>query len=272
MTTELRHLETSRFETATIYNKRLVLVTDAERYTGSISTLKALTGGDPLRYEEKHKQSRNQFQPTAMVAIAANETIQSGEYTSGLRRRRITVYFRKPVPLELQRDLKAEFEPHIPGLVNWLLKMPEEEIIRILKSQGATAQKQDAKQSLIETNPLAAWLNTNVVIDESSVAYIGSAIRIKDEEEYTKYKNEESWFYPNYVKYCETRGTKAISSKRFSGLLDDLCQNQLGIEFAKLLPRNPQGRPFAGLAIRNMNNSTRPSPLTYHYDYGKGEL
>jgi hypothetical protein len=47
--TTLELLETNRFETASLEGKRLVLITDADRYGGPINTLKALSGGDPIR-------------------------------------------------------------------------------------------------------------------------------------------------------------------------------------------------------------------------------
>lgn len=87
-TTTLKKLESSRFETANIEGKRLVVVTDSERYAGPVSILKALTGEDSLPYEKKFKQGTPGFFPEAMVIVAANELPQSGDYTSGLERRR----------------------------------------------------------------------------------------------------------------------------------------------------------------------------------------
>ena len=49
----LEHLEKNRFETANLYKKKLLLFNDVERYGGSVSVLKALTGGDLLRNEQK---------------------------------------------------------------------------------------------------------------------------------------------------------------------------------------------------------------------------
>lgn len=57
-TTTLKKLENERFETASLKDKRLVVITDSERYTGTVSILKALTGQDTLPYEVKFKQSQ----------------------------------------------------------------------------------------------------------------------------------------------------------------------------------------------------------------------
>ena len=77
--TTFKKLEKSNFETASIKDKRLVVITDAERYTGDVSTLKALTGQDTLPYEKKRQQATGGFKPTCMVILAANENIKTSD-------------------------------------------------------------------------------------------------------------------------------------------------------------------------------------------------
>jgi putative DNA primase/helicase len=110
--TELKHLETNRFESSNIYGKRLCVIVDAEKYSGDVSVLKAMTGGDSLRYEEKHKQCGQPFRYGGMVVIAANLDMGSSDYSSGLARRRITVRFERVVDAKDRRDLEAEFRPY----------------------------------------------------------------------------------------------------------------------------------------------------------------
>jgi putative DNA primase/helicase len=63
VSTNLQNLENNRFEGALLYGKRLVLITDSERYGGAISTLKSITGGDPIRYERKNRQQQAPCSP-----------------------------------------------------------------------------------------------------------------------------------------------------------------------------------------------------------------
>jgi len=82
--TTLNQLEENRFEGAAIYRKRLLVITDSERYGGEVTQLKAITGQDPIRYEKKHKQQGEElsrFTPTCMVIVAANEIPQTADYT-----------------------------------------------------------------------------------------------------------------------------------------------------------------------------------------------
>ena len=141
--TTLKRLETSKFETANIKDKRLVLVTDAERYTGDVTTLKALTGEDSLPYEKKMQQATGGFKPDCLVIIAGNEHIKTADYTSGLQRRRITVGMKRKISEENQRNLikhdnqgniSGEFVPYIPGFLNWVLEMDSESASECIKN------------------------------------------------------------------------------------------------------------------------------------------
>ena len=87
--TELKHLEANRFELSNLRGKVLLMITDAERYSGPINALKAITGQDFVRMEEKFKAQRTEIAP--VMVVAANEPIQSADYTSGLERRRLNV-------------------------------------------------------------------------------------------------------------------------------------------------------------------------------------
>ena len=226
-TTTLKKLEGERFETASIADKRLVLINDSERYAGSVSTLKALTGQDTLPYEVKFKQSTGGFTPKAMVIVAANETIQSSDYTSGLERRRLTVPMFNKISSEKQRNLIehrngeiwGEFAQYIPGLLNWVLTMDEDEANRIIKNYhkavpGLAVMK---AQTLVETNPIADWLDNKIVYRENYRTNIGVANRDKDNSSDRWYLKTDIWLYANYAEYCHSTGSKPIG-------LRPLCQ------------------------------------------------
>src|SRR5262245_4608827 len=128
--TELKHLEANRFELSNVRGKVLLMITDAERYSGPINALKAITGQDFVRMEEKFKAQRTEIAPV-MVVVAANEPIQSADYTSGLVRRRLSMYFRhrpsSPRDLLSWKDgaWQGELAPEIPGVLNWVLTLPD---------------------------------------------------------------------------------------------------------------------------------------------------
>jgi putative DNA primase/helicase len=141
--TELKHLEANRFELSNLRGKLLAVVSDAERYSGPVNQLKAITGQDPVRMEEKFKAQRTEIAPV-MVVIAVNEPIQSADYISGLVRRRLSMYFRHR-PLNPRNLLSwkdgawhGALAPGIPGVLNWVLALPDAQMEVLLQKTTET--------------------------------------------------------------------------------------------------------------------------------------
>jgi P4 family phage/plasmid primase-like protien len=247
-------LETNRFETANLEGKRLVLITDADRYGGPINTLKALTGGDPIRAERKHLDAYT-FAPEALVLVAANEAIQSTDYTSGLARRRITVPFpHQPAQerqlLEFHRgQARGEFVPELPGLLNQVLAIPEAEMARLLRRTAeAVPSLQDAwRRALVETNPLAAWADACLVRDPTPELKTQIGLATDGGER----------LYPSYRRFAEDTGVKAIGLPRFPRLLDDFLRHQLGLPGVGW-ERDGQRSYIAGVRLRTPLDQETP--------------
>ena len=269
-TTSLKKLEKSRFETACLEGKRLLVITDSERFMGDVSTLKAITGCDTVPYEKKFKQSKGDFLPKAMVIVAANEVIQSGDYTSGLARRRVSIPMKTRIDSVNQRNLiscgrgeiRGEFAEFIPGLLNWVLDMGETEANEIMKQyiERVPSLAEMKAQTLVETNPIADWLDYNIVYSEGCRTNIGVAQRDKDPGSDNWYLNTEKWLYPNYTEYCHNTGSRPIGLRRFVNLLSDVCLNQLGCQVEK--GRDRYGSYFVGLKIRGEGDEDVPLFVT----------
>ena len=259
-TTTLHKLEGSRFETACIKDKRLVVITDSERYSGNVSTLKAMTGQDTIPYEVKMKQSMGGFVPRAMVIVAANEIIQSGDYTSGLERRRVTIPFSNKIPASKQRNLieingdgiEGEFTPYLTGLLNWVLEVDPTKATAMVKDYVNAVPKLGLAKarSLTATNPIADWLDCNILYRPEERTQIGVAKRDKRPDSLNQYQNVDRWLYANYCEFCSETQSKPIGLRRFVNLLSDLCSNQLGLDGVKR-DRDQHGRYFVGLTIRD---------------------
>ena len=255
--TNLKKLE-GQFETASIAGKRLVLINDSERYGGEVSILKALTGGDFLPFEIKRKQSQGGFYPKALAIMAANEPIQSGDYTSGLKRRRISLKFTNQIPNNQQRNLinidgrgvTGDWVNYLPGLLNWVLGANEKTIFNYLKrtDEFCPSLKRHQVDSLLDSNPLADWADQYLVIREGVRSAVGNAKQDKSNCTETRFLNVESWLYASYAEHSFNTGTKKVASRRFRTLLDDLLNNQLGFDVKN--GRDRYGSYFKGIAIR----------------------
>lgn len=266
--TTLEKLETNRFETAALPNKRLLVVTDSGRYGGSVDILKAITGSDSIPFEQKHKQQTNGFKPDCMVLLAANETIQFKDDTSGLARRRITVPFKHVVDETDRRDLIefrgeepiGEFADELPGLMNWVLAMPDDEVTRLIRcSTTAVPSLAQARwETLIESNNIASWLNEMAIRSDGERFPVG-----KVEFDRGEVTNKTQGLYPSYVNYCHSTGGKPVAMNRFSGLLEDLIRNQLKWQGISK-HRDERGSFFLGLRLRTVADSHIDPIITGH--------
>lgn len=263
VTTDLKNLEVNRFETAALYGKRLAVVNDSSRYGGEVSTLKAITGGDPVRHEQKNRQQNNSFVFAGVVVIASNEPIQSTDYSSGLARRRLPVTFNRKVTDEDKakwRDkggIESAMQKELPGLLNWILSMPDSEVEMAISSINGSLTKAH-RSHLCETNKLAAWIDDNLVIDEQSILYIGGNVAGMDAEDSRREVNEK--LYPNYLQWCDQNRVQAIAVQRFRAAILDVAEHcKLAV---KELSRDSRGKRVQGLRIRKICDIEKLTPIT----------
>jgi putative DNA primase/helicase len=273
--TELKHLEANRFELSQLRGKVLMVITDAERYSGPVNALKAITGQDFVRMEEKFKAQRTEVAPV-MVVVAANEPVQSADYTSGLVRRRLAMTFqhRPAVPKDLlswhagawQGELAAE----IPGVLNWVLLLPDAQMEALLQQTTTLVPSLQATwaQSLVDTNPLAEWANQALLRDARTdaeghplaVVNVGRAHKL---DQSNGYEHQDRWLYPHYRAWVDDTGGKPLSSRRFTGLLRDLFDNQLRLDGVEHRDDN-KGSRFCGIRLRTDQDADQPCLITHH--------
>jgi P4 family phage/plasmid primase-like protien len=261
--TDLRQLESNRFETSNILGKRLVVITDADRYGGPVQVLKALTGGDALRNERKYDPDAPHFTPEAMVIVAANEAIESTDYTSGLERRRLSIPFhRQPATVRQLIDFDrgqavGEFVPYLPGLLNTVLAIDDVEMERLLRQtdQRVPSLREAWRRSLVETNSLAAWADEHLRLDPEATSPIGVAEEVAPGH----YLRADEWLYASYRGYAHAAGERQpISMRRFRRLLEDFCRHQLKLTTVES-DRNDTGAScISGIRLRHTFEPVTP--------------
>jgi putative DNA primase/helicase len=252
--TDLKSLEGNRFESAKIFGKKVVVITDAERWHGDVSMLKAITGQDRIRFEEKHKQAGESFEFAGMVIIAGNQHTESTDYSSGIQRRRVTIPFEHVVPAHQRRDLDAEFEPLLPAVAVWALAMPRDDVTNFLRNTDNAARSLYAAKldALAATNTVAAWLLDNVVFDESAKTKVGSKKKVTRHgmsESRVEYEHADEWLYPNFAAWCEGNGKNPVAHNVFSRTAIEIANTTLGRGFVrKAISGN--GAHIEGLRLR----------------------
>lgn len=252
---QLKLLENNQFETAKFYRKRLILFPDSERWQGGVSILKQLTGQDPIRYERKGVQQCRDFRFEGMVILSANEAPESADRTSGLERRKLTIALENRLPEYEGRDLKKEFAPYLPGLLNRALEISPERVFQLIKNTERYVPAVAIKkfEQLTETNPIAAWLDERVVVGSNFKAQVGN-----NNPDYVG-----KWLYANFCQYQAEMGHRgSLSLQRFKANLRDLLKNQLKIAITE--SRTNAASFIDGIALRCLQDpaGNLPRPVT----------
>lgn len=253
-TTDLRNLEENKFETASIYGKRLTAITDSSKYGGSVDVLKALTGQDPVRNEKKNVQQSGTYIYEGMVLIASNEPIASTDYTSGLDRRRLVVKFdRRIKPDEKMHfmELGGEEQLHreIPAIINWALQLTNEQVTNLFMNPPQKS-KDAAFESLTAQNPVAEWISDNLILDEQAKSFVGVREESKTSSGVTVFEFADTKLYPNYLRWCNQNKRESLAKRRFTHTLIDMLQT-MGWEDHKDKPRHADGLYLCGVRIRH---------------------
>ena len=269
--TMMNQLEGNRFETAAIQGKRLVMINDASNFGGDGSVFKSITGGDPLRHERKNQQQGESFVFHGMVAIAANSPIRFSDTSSAFPRRRISITFDHVTPIKYRRDLTEDFKDEFPGLLNWVLGMDIKDMENILRNTDTMVQASfDAKrQTLIETNPIIAWLSENVEFSQGTRTRVGMLGTGAD-----RYATADQNLYPNFIQWCERNGRKGqVNKNNFSRQLEEAITVTLGVggvEWKRnLRVGETNGAGFVGLKIAH---GTGYSIVDFAFDSDGEEL
>src|SRR6266702_8865183 len=142
----------------------------------------------------------------------------SADYTSGLERRRLPLPFlHRPHTrrnlLEIKGDLfEGALVDELPGIVNWVLAMPEDVMVQYLLHTDTVAPSlaESHALTLVQTNPLAAWADERLVLDPTpgvpvDKTYKPASVKVgiaRLAEHTNRYECENIWLYPNYVAYC----------------------------------------------------------------------
>lgn len=248
-------LETSQYEPGNLYGKRFVAVTEAATYAGNVETLKAATGGDYLRYELKHENGTRPFINQAGIMIAANKDIQYNDHTNGIQRRRITLRLNRPIEAENQIDLEPMFLANAAGVVNWMLAMPDDEMVAYLKTPAKMSEAiaEARLEQLQNTHPLAKWFFECCEYKPGVRSYIGTKPKFgptREEILSLEFKKLYEKLYPNYRRWFDDYGgEKPIGLNNFSEMLETFLKEIL--RYPNIIRgRDDIGKFIEGIATR----------------------
>ena len=222
-------------------------------YGRSINNLKAITGQDHIRLERKHQQQSGSFIFQGLVVMASNESLQTTDHTSGIDRRRITVIFDRSATNEEKQAWQARggeetvLHSELPGLVNWLLELSQDEISQIIRNPPNRIREADL-DAMTATNPIADWLLECTEADPEAWTQIGDKREIREPGYETTYQNTDSWLYANYLQWSQRAHKTPLSTRRFKDLLIQTCTT---LNISVYESRRNSGRGISGIRIKS---------------------
>jgi putative DNA primase/helicase len=251
VTTDLRQLEQNRFETASLYGKRLAAITDSDRYGGAVNVLKALTGQDPVRNERKNVQQTGTFIFEGMVIVASNEPLQSTDYTSGLERRRLVIKFDRRIPPEEKAAFLAaggeeRLHREIPAIINWALELSSTEVTNLFMHPPQSAADA-AFDSLTAQNPIAEWIAESLIPAPGHWSLVGVKNEKRTPDGAILYEDADSKLYPNYLRWCAQNRRECLALRRFRHAMVDMIRT-MGADVIEA--RRASGQGLTGVRIR----------------------
>lgn len=260
-TTDLKVLENNRFEAAGLVDKRLIIISDSKEWAGEAATLKAITGNDPIRIEQKNVKTTGEgCRFPGIVVVAANQPIQVTDHSNAISRRRVPMHWENPIrDSERRDDIHGDLQKELPGIVNWALELKDDEIAAIIKKNKGDGKSVDARLGLLLTNRLAAWLHDQTLYAPGKRTNIGNAT--------DSLCHEKNWLYPSYAKHLEddSKSNKPLSVTKFSESLHVLLTETLKLTECYRRNRSRDGRQFEGLVLRE-SGEAGPSPIDIAFD------
>ena len=202
--------------------------------------------------ERKHQQQHGDFIYEGLVIIASNEHLATTDHTSGLDRRRLTVAFdRRVTDLEkmawqAQGGEDVVLHSELPGLVNWLLELSQDDISNIIRNPPANTQKANFK-AMTAGNPLAEWITESCMPDAEAWVQIGEKREIREQGQETKFEHSTERLYPNYLTWCQRHGRSAHSVRRFREILVDTLKT---MKVDVIESRRSLGQGITGIRLK----------------------
>jgi len=160
-------------ERALLVGHSLIILPDQPRYMGAGTGLKAITGGDEVAIDPKHK-SPYSTKIKAVVLIINNEAMKFNERNGGISRRRVIFHFGEVIP-EKERDLTLihKIAQELPCIVRLLLKeftKPLEAKTRLHEQQ----QSEEARAIKRESDHLVAFFRYLNALDYPNGMLMGN--------------------------------------------------------------------------------------------------
>ncbi len=228
-----------------INNKRSVIFEDQDKVNGGLQTFKTLTGGGSTKAKEVYKKACD-VRLAATVLITSNYAALQGSGVGRWLKRRLIVVNMNYCPPIPDIHLREKLYPEIGAFTQYLLTIPESEIINTLNGKNSTGYDRAYWEMAQMTDSIAAWVERHIVRDPKGVVKVGSN---KNEWQGTSYRPEISTLFGSYHHYCQNSGQQGKSLPNFTPDLLQVLNHVLGWSDVKQ-EKTRTGSHFYGIRLR----------------------
>ena len=231
----------SRFGTASLIDKKLVVMNDISLYKGvEPKIIKEIITGDRLTAEFKFL-TPFQFTPTSFLTITSNILWDIRNATTGLARRFIYFPFDFIPSVKVANLFKTNNDgeisgilaPFLPALILWILTCPKK-YLDLLKLGGLGVTQMISDDGLL-THPLQMWISEWLTSNKNGIVQIGNN------------KSNDRTLYGNYLVWANMNGVTPLKFNHFSNLLLDLLNS---MQWKVEKKRRNSGAFISGVELR----------------------
>jgi putative DNA primase/helicase len=216
---DIELLENDKFEPANYYQKRLLQFDEVPAHVKRIRNFLALTGRDPVRFEEKNKQADQHFTYTGLVLLLGNSLFSTDDQTTfAIERRRRTVQFNRELSEGDRRDFSDAggeklLHEEIPGIINKALRMSREEVSEVFYKPPVKVVEANQEAEEIGS-PVVKFITEHVQYDPAGKVYPGVK-RPYMENGREHFEGQEDKLYPRYLAWCSRMGKRNLERGKF---------------------------------------------------------
>jgi P4 family phage/plasmid primase-like protien len=197
-----------RFELGRLLGKSLLYgadVPDNFLNCKGASTLKSLTGGDPLTLEFKGSNERPQIVCRFNVVVTCNSrlTVRLEGDSAAWRRRLVIIEYKNPKPHSVIADLSERIlAEEAAGVLNWMLEGLDK-----LRADAWQLKLTDAQQKRVD----------DLLLESEGDVFFARECLEKDGTESLTVPE----CYARYVDFCDQRAWAAMAKRKFSTAIAD---------------------------------------------------
>lgn len=211
-------------ERALIVGKSLVVLPDQTKYVGDAAGLKAITGGDEVSVDPKHKQPYSVRIPAVILAVN-NNAMSFSDRSGGISRRRVIFHFGDAIPKdERDPDLKNKIAQELPVIIRHLINEYSEpkKAKTLLEEQLESEEALEIKRNTDSLVDFCGYLLASV---QSDGLLMGNANILPF--------NPRKYLYHAYLEFMRGNGlNKPLSLMQF-GLSLPACMAEYGKKYMK---------------------------------------